>query len=228
MAQRAHVNSIDAIRDVRAALIRFVDEARNALGATDVQINRNLNWILQEQPAYWKMEIKRRQQALSEARAALHRKRLQARPGSAVQDTEEKELLRKAEHRLEEAEQKLEKVKKWAPVFQHAVNEYFGRSRPFGDYLSGDLQRSIEVLDRMITALDAYVAMAPPSMPNLTPESGTTPGTTPMAAPSAAPGSASSESAPAEPPAEPAPTGAAAASEEDGPPTEEPRTQAKA
>jgi hypothetical protein len=116
---------------------------------------------------YWQMEIKRRKEDLSQAQAQLFRKKLQARPGSQVRDTEEKEAARIAQRRLLEAEEKLEIVKKWAPVFQHAVAEYQSRARPTGDMLESDVKLALELLDRMAGALDAYVTMAPPTMSNM-------------------------------------------------------------
>jgi hypothetical protein len=110
------------------------------------------------------MEVKRAKEALSETQAELFRRKLQARPGSEIRDTEQKEAVRKAKRRLEEAEAKLEIVKKWAPVFQHAVSEYQARSRPTADMIEGDVKVALSLLDRMATALDAYIATAPPSV----------------------------------------------------------------
>src|SRR2546423_1529856 len=106
MAQTANVQSIEAIKRFRLPLIRLIHEGPSALGALDVQINRSLDWLPPDRPMYWRMEIKRRQQDLSDARAALHRKRLQATSHSTPHDSQEKENLRLAQRRLEEAEQK--------------------------------------------------------------------------------------------------------------------------
>jgi hypothetical protein len=128
-----------------------------------MEIRRALDWLLHDRPAYWTMEIKRAKQALSEAEAELFRRKLQARPGSEIRDTEQKENVRKMKRRVEEAETKLETVKRWSPVFQHAVTEYQARSRPTADMLEGELKLALALLDRMTTALDAYIATAPPS-----------------------------------------------------------------
>jgi hypothetical protein len=164
MSQSANVNSIDAIKDFRASYCRFAEDTKNALGAVDMEVRRALEWLLHDRPMYWQMEIKRSKEALSEAQAELFRRKLQARPGSEVRDTEQKEKVRKAKHRLEAAEAKLEIVKKWTPVFQHAVTEYQARSRPTADMLEGDVKLALSLLDRMATALDAYIATAPPSV----------------------------------------------------------------
>jgi hypothetical protein len=165
MSQSANVTSIEAIKEFRASLCRFGEDVKNALGAVEMEIRRSLDWILHEQPAYWQMQIKRRKEELSQAQAELFRRRLQAKPGSEVRDTEQKETVRITQRRLIDAEEKLQRVKKWAPVFQHAVSEYQARARPTGDMIEGDLRVALQLLDRMTAALDAYVGMAPPSTP---------------------------------------------------------------
>jgi hypothetical protein len=223
MSTGAKVHSIEAIKEFRASLINFVDEARNALGAVDMQINRAVQWLGQDQPLYWKAELKRRQQDMADARSNLHRKRLAARPGDPAKDTEEKEILRVAQRRVEEAEKKLETIKKWIPALQHAISEYQGRARPFGDSLGGEVQRSIELLAKMTTALDAYIAMAPPSMPSRESPSGasTTDATAASTAPAGSVARPEPEPEPSPPPsdAEPAPEAADQPAPAELPPT---------
>lgn len=163
MAESARVTSIDAIKDFRAALCRFSEDTKNALGAVEMEIRRVVSWVVQERPMYWQAEIKRRKEDLSDAKAALFRKRLQAGHGREVHDSEQKENLRLAQRRVHEAEEKLEIVKKWAPVVQHEVLEYYSRARPTGDMLDSDVAQALALLDRMATALDAYIAAAAPT-----------------------------------------------------------------
>src|SRR5579864_6321513 len=112
MSDTARVLSIDTIKDFRAALCRFGEDTKNALGAVDMQIRRTTDWLLHDRPMYWQMEIKRRKEELSEANAELFRRKLQAGHGREVHDSEQKEAVRMAQRRLVEAEEKLETVKK--------------------------------------------------------------------------------------------------------------------
>ena len=96
------------------------------------------------------------------AQSELHRKKLQAKPGGAVQDSDQKEAVRIATTRVREAEAKIETVKKWVAPLQHAIDEYHGKSRPLGDLLEGDCEKGMGKLERMIIALEDYVRMAPP------------------------------------------------------------------
>ena len=76
MALPVDVSSIDVLRDVRAALVLFGDDSKNALGQTEMEIRRCVQWLTQDQRLHWQTEIKKRKEKLSEARAELSRKQM--------------------------------------------------------------------------------------------------------------------------------------------------------
>jgi hypothetical protein len=162
MAETARVHSIEAIKDFREAFLQFGEDVQHALGAVDMEIRRAVEWLQHDRLMYWQREIRRSNQEIAQARADLHRKNLSRTEGYVPDVSEQKEALRVAQNRMREAELKVERVRKWIPNFQHAVAEYHGQARPLGDMMSGELARSLALLDRMLTALDAYVTTAPP------------------------------------------------------------------
>ncbi len=155
MAESANVTSIDAIREFREALGSFIEDARNALTAVELENRRNNEWVKNTQRLYWLNEVKRRREKMNEIRGELHRRKL-----SGAGDTEAKEAVRIANHRLRESEEKVEIVKKAAPILQHAIDEYLGLSRPLGDMLTGELENCMALLQRMADALDDYVRIS--------------------------------------------------------------------
>jgi len=158
MAESANVGSIDAIREFREALGCFIEDARNALTAVELENRRNNEWVKNTQRLYWINEVKRRREKMNEIRGELHRRKL-----SGAGDTEAKEAVRIANHRLRESEEKVEIVKKAAPILQHAIDEYLGLSRPLGDMLTGELEHCMALLQRMADALDDYIRISAPS-----------------------------------------------------------------
>src|SRR4029078_4340407 len=94
-----------------ASYAKFGGAARQALLGVELEIRRMLDWLEKDQVAFWKAEIRRREEKVNEAKAALHRKRIAATFGHVVSDTDEIVALRKAKARLEEAETKLKLVK---------------------------------------------------------------------------------------------------------------------
>ncbi|MDB5353391.1 MAG: hypothetical protein JWN86_4638 [Planctomycetota bacterium] len=162
MASPVDVSSIDVLRAVREAFLLFADDSRNALGSMESEIRRAIDWLTHDQRLYWQAEVKRRTEKLSSAKAELSRKQLGIAPGQQAHDSEQREAVREAKHRLEEAQEKVENVNRWLPVVERAVMEYESQARPFSDMIEFDVERSVEMLDRMIVALDEYLRLTPP------------------------------------------------------------------
>ncbi len=170
----ANVRSVDALRDTKAALINFAEEARVSLDSFEMEIRQLRNWLERDQLSYWRSQVKRGQELVAMAKSELFRRQLSQ--SEAVSDTDQKEALRLAKRRLEEAEDKVERIKKWTPVLEHAISEYHSQSQPLGDRLSGSLVASLATLDRMIAALESYVDLAPPTAPVMASTGGSSPG----------------------------------------------------
>jgi hypothetical protein len=161
MGESAQVNSIDALKMLYEGIVQYRDDAKNALVSVEMECRRASDF-LNQQKSYWNEELKRRKEKLAMAQSELHRKKLQAKPGGVVQDSDQKEAVRIATLRVREAEQKIETCKRWTSPLQHAIDEYHGKSRPLGDLLEGDVEKGLGLLERMIVALEAYIRMAPP------------------------------------------------------------------
>ncbi|WP_165219548.1 hypothetical protein [Aquisphaera insulae] len=193
MADAAKVLSVQALKDFRISLINFVEEARNALGGVDMELKRMRDWLERDQLGYWQMQVKRRHEAMMEARTELHRRKLSQQGSDAISDTEQKENLREAQRRLRVAEEKVEIVKKLIPFFHHAAAEYVSHATPLADHLTGGCDRSLATLERMVLSLEAYLATQAPSAPRLDDLGGAA-----TASPSSARSSGTTESGPAD------------------------------
>ena len=158
MSETARVKSVDALRDFREALLTFIDDARNALTSVDMENRRITDWVNNTQKFYWINEVKRRREKANEIRGELHRRKL-----SGGGETEAKEAVRIANSKLREAEEKVEIVRKAAPVLQHAIDEYLGQARPLGDMLTGDMEKALAKLENMATALERYLSTSLPA-----------------------------------------------------------------
>jgi hypothetical protein len=165
MSQGANVRSVDAIRDFKVALINFAEEAQNALASVEMEIRQIRNWLLRDQLSFWQAQIKRGQERVSTTRADLFRRKISQSNSDAISDTEQREAVRDAERKLREAEEKVIMIKKWIPILEHALSEYHSQSQPLGDRLTGRFVATLNLLDRTLDTLDAYLAMAPPTAP---------------------------------------------------------------
>jgi hypothetical protein len=167
MGEHAAVHSIEGLKDFRVALALFAEDALSALGAVDMEVKRTVHWVHYDRRAYWQEQIKRRRELVSMAQAEVFRRKLSKTADNSPAMSEQKELLRKAEASLHDAERRIELVKKWEPALQQAVLEYKASRARIKNLASGDVPRAIALLERLIVALEAYLTEAPPTVSDM-------------------------------------------------------------
>jgi hypothetical protein len=160
MRPPARVTSLDLIRDFRAALALFKADGQDALTAVALDVRRAFDWLT-ERRQFWVRAVRECQDEVTHAKADLARKQV-LHPGDRQPDcTQEIKALRKAQARLEHAEDKVEKCRRWEPALRRAADEYEGPARQLGSLLEGDLPKVLSLLERLVTVLEEYVAIAP-------------------------------------------------------------------
>jgi hypothetical protein len=164
MSEAAQVTSVEALQDFRVSVCRFREDGIEALAAIEMEIRRTFDW-LQDQLNYWTRMIRECEEEVIEAKAALSRKEIPNALGRIPDCTEEKVRLRKAKGRLEYAEEKVKTIRRWGPLWQHAVTEYEGTGRRLAGMLDGGLKQGLVVLDTKIGALEAYLRLNQPAPP---------------------------------------------------------------
>lgn len=162
MDSQARVASLDRFQDFRAAYAKFGDAAQQILLGVEIEIRRMMDWLEKDQVAYWKGEIRRREDKVNEARGALHRKRITASFGNVAADTDELVALRRAQARLAEAEAKLREVKRWYLIVEQEISEYRGPAQQLSNILDADVPRALASLDRMMEVIESYLSLRVP------------------------------------------------------------------
>ncbi len=157
----AHVASVDALKDFRADLCTFTERARDGLASVQTEVQRMLDW-LDNQEKSWHREVRRWEEAVNQARAELARGKMIRIGDRAPDTTEQEDILRAAVRRLDDAEEKLKKTRRWLPSFRRAVDEYEGPARQLGGFLEGEQPRALALLQQKIDALEAYARLSAP------------------------------------------------------------------
>ena len=206
----ANVRSVDALKQFKIALITYAEEAKLSLDSVAMEVRRTRDWLERDQLTYWRAQVKQRTEQVGMARTELHRRQIAASNSDAMSDTEQKENLRKAKQRLQEAEEKVELIKKTIPVYEHAVAEYNSASQPLGDRIAGSFVNTLASLERMIVAIESYLELTAPSTESIAGSFGTgSSGSSGSGSSSKKAATASDgDSAPAETPAPASPTAA--------------------
>jgi hypothetical protein len=150
---------LDALVDWKAALCTFGAEAREALSSVEMEIQRTLAW-LEDELKYWQSMVRQCEDEVFQAKNELTRKRMM-RIGDRPPDTTEQEKdLKRAQARLEHAEEQVEQVRHWRQHLPDAIIEYQGPARQLAGMLEADLPKADALLESKITALEAYLQVS--------------------------------------------------------------------
>lgn len=162
MNPSARVTSLEALIDFRAALATFAADAREALGAVDMETRRTLDW-LEDQLKHWEAAVRRGEDRVFQAKSELVRRRMM-RIGDRPPDcTEQEEALELAREALAHAEEQAEKTERWLRrLLPEALLDYRGPAGQMAGTIEGELPRALALLERKIEALEAYLQTGPP------------------------------------------------------------------
>jgi predicted RNase H-like nuclease (RuvC/YqgF family) len=118
MAERAQVTSIEAVESFRSSLLVYLSKARPVLDEVSADVQRTRNWLEVERRAFWEQQLKRRTEKLREAEQSL----FGARMSNFREATDaEAAAVRRAKQAVEEAENKLRRVKLWCRDFDSRI-----------------------------------------------------------------------------------------------------------
>ena len=184
MSGSARIQTIDAVALLAAALRQFGEESGTALIDLDMEVNRAMEWIQHERRDYWENQVRLAWEKIDEARAELERCMRNAVAGQRPSCYEEKKALDRAKRRQRVAEEKVEMVRRWSHTADRESLHYRVAGGQLAGWLQAELPQAIAVLERMQTALEAYVSGPAPA-------GGSSGGESPASEPSAeAPGEA--------------------------------------
>ena len=156
MSGPANVTSIEAIKAFRPALLGFDKSVEDAVTTLTLEVRRAVEWLEHDRAIYWPKELRRREEALQQAKSNLHIC-LASRIGDhEAACTDQKKDFKKAQQLVNIARQKVEAVKQWCRVIRHEAEEFEAKVSQLPSYMETDFKRSIAVLDRIIHELEQY------------------------------------------------------------------------
>lgn len=164
MSSGANVQSIEALKQFRVALCKFVEAARVSLGEAEADLQRHGFWVSEDRHRYWKSEIRTREEKFRQAKLVLLEKKLQkTSSGGRPSCVDEEKAVAVAQRRFEESQLKLANTTRWVRRLEEQVFQYKGLLQSLNHSLDQDFPNGLAWLDRMIDSLEQYVALAPPT-----------------------------------------------------------------
>jgi hypothetical protein len=172
MSQEARISSVFALKELRASLATFAETASMALEEASTDIQRTRRWLVEDRYRYRRTQVQVRSERFTRANIALKQKQVFDRTlaGSPSSCVDERKALKLAERQLREAEHKLSRVKAWSQQIEKELSNYRGAVHRLVSALEVDIPNARARLDKMIDSLEAYLALAPPEMPQGTDE----------------------------------------------------------
>jgi hypothetical protein len=166
MSEQVRVEDSEVFNVLRVALIKFAQAADSALSNAETQVSRTHFWLEGEQTNYWQNQYRSRAEAVTKAREAVRQKQLykdaSGRTPSAI---EEQKALTKCLAALEEAQWKLDAIRKWRPRLEKEADSYRGGVSRLRKTLEDDIPRAVALLERLAMSVEQYVQIETPAAP---------------------------------------------------------------
>lgn len=158
MTQNAHVLSLDKIRDLDEALIRFRVDAEASLGLAQSFL-RAVEETLEERRRHWHRLMNKRNEELAKAKSDL-RFAQALKKGNGNGCVEQELYVKRCTKLLEEAQEKVEITTRWLARIPDLIKDLEGAIRAMGGFLDSDLRQANALLGRKIANLEAYLSLA--------------------------------------------------------------------
>jgi hypothetical protein len=157
----ANVRSLDAIEAVQTALASFRGELELAITNIAIEMRRVLDWLEHDRPRFWRGQVRAATDAVTEARAALHRCLMYPIGDERPSCSEERAALARAQARLAYCEEKAEGLRHWIREIRHEMFEYEGRISQLVEIVEIDAPQAIAILDKLLARLHEYQSFQP-------------------------------------------------------------------
>ncbi|HRJ74033.1 MAG TPA: hypothetical protein PLS03_17550 [Terrimicrobiaceae bacterium] len=159
MADQAKITSIEVLESFRSSLILFIHRAHTRIDEVGDEVRRTRSWLQSDRRIHWEGEIRRRRRILDQAEAELHSARMSALTGNHSLQVL---AARRARASVEDAEKKLQNVRRWSRDFDGAAEPLVKRLEILRGELDHELPKALAFLVAAQSALEAYAASGPP------------------------------------------------------------------
>jgi hypothetical protein len=163
VSRSAKVESIDALRSFRGALLKFAEMVNAGVHDAENDLHRTLIWLETEQSLYWRDQQRKTHEEVSRAEEAVRMKRvMKGFDGKPQSTVEEEKQLANARRKFEYADTKQRNVRKWVPVLQKEIMTFKGSIQRMSTAAQVDVPNAIGKLERLVIQLEEYAALATP------------------------------------------------------------------
>ena len=155
---------LDALRDFRIALVKFIEMAGVCIADADGEILRTLHWLEMEQVPYWATQIRKREENVQRWKEKVREKTLfKDATGGRQSAVDEMKQLKKAEALLVEAQEKFTASKQYIKRIQKQQMEYKGQVTRLNLALTGYLAAAVAKMQALQNIVAEYAKTDSPT-----------------------------------------------------------------
>lgn len=157
MSETVNVGSIEAIEELRAALLRLREETQESIVAARLAAQSHREWLIERQ-WHWQRRVIALAEELIEAEAALARCRGSRRTAGSDGCRAIADWTDRTRRSLWDAENELRTVRHWGSVVDAHIASFERRARSLARELTNRLPLAATELTRLTDLLDGYAA----------------------------------------------------------------------
>jgi len=163
----ADLRDPQVLRDLRRAVMVFLQRTDAALDGSTQQVRNIVDWLRYEQLPHWKRQLAQREELYQQARRTWLDAEADVRLGATSRGPgrpsalEERFDMDKARRRRDEAQERLDAVKRCVDQVERHCNPLTATLRGCGFTLQEDGMRTIARLDAKIEAIETYLRQDP-------------------------------------------------------------------
>ncbi|MCU0726318.1 MAG: hypothetical protein MUE73_11080 [Planctomycetes bacterium] len=169
----ANIRSPEVLRRFRRAFVDFQEKAQAALQLVTGDLSSVAYWIEREQIPAWRAELRRREDQLKKTWREYIDARYGDRRMGKPSCVDERKAYERAKRRKEEAEEKIEVIKRWKIGLEQQAEKIMPPIKKLETLLDSVGPKAVARLTYMMDRLDEYLA---PSSVRSAPEAPSAPG----------------------------------------------------
>jgi hypothetical protein len=157
-------HSLDPLRDIRVALVKFAAQCGFAIRDADGEVHRTLHWLELEQLPYWTTQIRNRETLVNQWKDAVRQKQLyKDSTGGRQSAIDELKNLARAQASLLEAQERYTATRQYVRKLQKQQMEYRGQVQKLSLALAGDVRECLARLTALQNTISEYGRSAEPT-----------------------------------------------------------------
>ncbi|SRR6056297_820280 len=162
---QSHVRSIDALLELAQGLCELGEGFDRVVQDTQAALHQARAWLEEEQPAYWKHQIRLAEQQVSVAEDRLMQVASTTHASDRPPATVEKKQLTLARRRLAFCLRQYQAIRRHRGEVEQAIERLAGPLAEVEEWVSARLPAARGELQQMVEVLQRYNRAVPPPSP---------------------------------------------------------------